>query len=497
MRGFGIDFGTTNSVVAVCDGATRRPSALLDSNGRPHASVVWFMADGSVKVGRQAKNNLNSYADEPGNVFMPSIKRQLGKGKTFRIFGQPVSASEVASEILSYLRSHATEQHGLSLESATVTIPIYFDGRSRRELREAADKAGIFIKTFVHEPFAAVVGYCYGGDGGRLENLEGRNILVFDWGGGTLDITVAGIREGRLVQMSRGSLNDRAGDSFDYKLHQLTFSRFLDKENLRTSEVRLGPSGKDRYLVECERAKIALSDVETDRVEVAQAIQCDGRVHDVEEVVSRGDLESLIQIDVKDALSQVDSAIEEAYLTSREIDLVLLIGGSSLIPLIRREMETRFGARIVHVPKADTIIAEGAALVDSLGMQPVLARSIGVRLSDDSYCEVFPAGTVAKPEICQKTMNFFCVDNRDGEAKIVLIERVKQNEVTKSQVLTVPVAKEMPRRYASHERVVVNFRLDQDLVLHVNGKGATQARGSSVEVHDLLFALNTREMEIR
>lgn len=141
----------------------------------------------------------------------------------------------------------------------------------------------------------------------------------------------------------------------------------------------------DRYLDECERAKIALSDNESDHLEVAQAIQCDHKVYDVQENVAREDFESLIRIDVRDALAEVDHAMQEARLSSREIDLVLLIGGSSLIPLVQLQMAERFGARIVHVPNADTIIAEGAALIDSLGMQPVLARSIVVRLADESF----------------------------------------------------------------------------------------------------------------
>jgi len=185
--------------------------------------------------------------------------------------------------------------------------------------------------------------------------------------------------------------------------------------------------------------------------------------------------------------------MEEARLTSREIDLVLLIGGSSLIPLVQQEMTERFGARIVQVPNADTIIAEGAALIDALGMQPVLARAIGVRLSDESFYEIFPAGTVATPAVCNKTLNFFCTDNRDGEAKIILVERVDQQEITKPQVLAIPVSREQPHKHADHERVVITFRLDDDLVLHVTAKRATQPHGRTIAIHDLLFALNTRE----
>jgi molecular chaperone DnaK (HSP70) len=151
-------------------------------------------------------------------------------------------------------------------------------------------------------------------------------------------------------------------------------------------------------------------------------------------------------------------------------------------------MEERFGAHIVAIENADTIIAEGAALVDFLGMQPVLARSLGVRLSDGAFYEVFKSGTLANPEICTKTIHFFCTDNRDGEAKLVLVEQFDGREMNE-RVLPIPVSRDLPRKYNDSERVTVTFSMDHDLILHVFGKGATQERESSLEVHDLLFGL--------
>lgn len=139
---------------------------------------------------------------------------------------------------------------------------------------------------------------------------------------------------------------------------------------------------------------------------------------------------------------------------------------------------------------ADTIIAEGAALVDYLGMHPVMARSLGVRLSDGAFYEVFRAGTLAIPEVCRKTINFFCTDNRDGEAKLVLVERFDGREMNE-RVLPLPVSAELPARYNDCERVTVTFSLDDDLILRVFGKGATKSNETSMEVHDLLFALGT------
>jgi len=200
-------------------------------------------------------------------------------------------------------------------------------------------------------------------------------------------------------------------------------------------------------------------------------------------------LKSQLNVEKYEPLAKVDAVTEEARLTPRDIDLVLLIGGSSRIPLVQREMQERFGSRITHVKNADTIIAEGAALVDYMGMHPVLARSIGVRLSNGAFYELFPAGTMAKPGICEKTINFFCTDNRDGEAKLVLVEKYEGREMNE-RILGIPVSAELPRKYNHCERVSVTLSLDEDLVLRVFGKGATQERHASAEYHDLLFALD-------
>jgi molecular chaperone DnaK len=486
--GFGIDFGTTNSVVGVCEGGRTR--ALLDGD-KPNPSVVWYAADGNVTVGRKAKSSLNGYAEVPGNTFVNSVKLSLGRERSFRIAGQPKSAPEVASEIFAFLLRQAKEKHSLEVREGVVTIPVAFDGSARRELRLAAERAGFYVKTFIHEPFAAVVAYCFANQGMPIEEFEGRNILVFDWGGGTLDITLAAVRSGRMIQVSTADLGHRAGDYFDEKTLRLSHHRFLESSNLSIEEAPVSSIIKDRYLGRCEAAKLILSEELTADLDVTSAFRANERLWDVTQQLTRDDFESQIAIDVRDAMAKVDSVVEEARLTPRDVDLVLLIGGSSRIPVVRREIQERFGSRVIYVNNADTIIAEGAARVDYLGMLPVLARSLGVRLADGAFFEIFPAGTLAKPEVCRKQINFFCTDNRDGEAKLVLVERYEGQEMNE-RVLGIPVSPVLPLRYNDNERVTVNLSLDEDLILRVFGKGATQEQGASADYNDLLFALDTQ-----
>jgi molecular chaperone DnaK len=130
--GFGIDFGTTNSVIGVCEGGPTR--ALLDE-GKPNPSVVWFKADGSVTVGRVAKRSINGYSEVAGNNFISSVKVNLGQDRSFRIAGQPKPAYAVAAEIFKFLLRQAAEApHFLTVREGVVSIPVDFQGRARREL---------------------------------------------------------------------------------------------------------------------------------------------------------------------------------------------------------------------------------------------------------------------------------------------------------------------------------------------------------------------------
>jgi molecular chaperone DnaK len=206
--------------------------------------------------------------------------------------------------------------------------------------------------------------------------------------------------------------------------------------------------------------------------------------------VERGDFEGLIEMDLRDALAEVDRAEERSGFTADEIDLVLLIGGTSRIPSVRQRLEDRFGARVHVLDNADSVIAEGAAVVHALGMQPVLAQDVGVRLSDGAVFEVFPVGTIAHCSSCDRTVDFFCTDNRSGEALLAITEKRggDADYITKA-LMKIPVARALPKPY-NHERVSVRFWLDQDLILNVAGKGATAKENIRTEIFDLAFGLS-------
>lgn len=496
--GIGIDFGTTNSVMSVYNAELKSTEPLTDKNTNlPHPSVIWYRPDGRKIVGAEAKKNLMGFSNVEGNLFQYSVKRKLGSASTINVFGRNVDVYEVASEIFKYLYTDATSRNlNYSFDEAVVTIPVYFDGRARKDIRKAADMAGIYIKNFVHEPFAAIVGYCTrDGKGLQVENLENQIILVFDWGGGTLDITIAQVTKDGIMELSISGLEDIAGDFFDEKLIKYSKSIFMDKYRIPREQCNISPSNLDRLRTECERAKISISSENSETIRVASLLKLAEEFYDIDEPLDRDIFNNLINNEVESAIFQINKALEVANITSQEIDLVLLIGGSSRIPFVRHKLREIFGYRIVEIPNANTIISEGAAIIDAEGLQPVLSRPFNVELSDNSLYEVFPAGIIADKNICHKAVNFYCTDNRDGQAKLILKElagRTNSSRPLMKNFLNIPVNQELPTPY-NHERVSVDFALDEDMILHVAGKGATQENGAKCQIFDLCFGLRLEE----
>ena len=490
-NGIGIDFGTTTSVAVLYDKTINKSKPLTaKGTGLPHPSVVWYKADGQVIVGAEAKKHIEGFSTVEGNHFISSIKRRLGRDKNVSIFGQHVDVTSVASEIFKHLKKEAKASYGLGeIEEAVVTIPIYFNGISRRELRKAANKAGIFIKKFVHEPFAAILGYFHkDGEGINLHDKEGQLILVFDWGGGTLDVTVTKVVNGGLVELSTAGIPDRAGDHFDHEIVKYVKNGLIEKLNASPEEILIFPSNKDRLKYECEIKKIQLSNSKTVNIEVARLCKYAGVDQNVRQPLTQKEFNNLIKLDISDAIMQVHKALEDANVTANSIDTALLIGGTSRIPYIRDQLRELFGHRIIEVDNADTIIAEGAAIVDGLNLQTVLARSVNIQLSDGSTYEVFKAGDVASKDICSKTVNFFCTDNRDSQAKLVISEQsgnIFETRTIVKKVLPIPISGSA----FDYERITVIFAIDEDLVLHVSAKAATQRQPESCEIYDLCFGL--------
>lgn len=489
----GIDFGTTNSLVVAYSQLTSEKTLCLDELRLPHPSVLWYRQNEATTVGREAKEQINRFTNAAGNRFIRSIKRKLGKNQPIEVFGENRSATEIAADLFRYLKQEAIERHNVDVREAVVTVPIYMSGAARRDLRKAAESAGIFIKTFIHEPFAALYAYLVETGSNVLLSAQSTNCVVFDWGGGTLDVTVCRIKDGRIHELAISGLGDLAGDHFDELIAQIAKRKFCEQHGLCLEELQLSRRSTDVLASRAEQAKIKLSTSEISTVEVGNFTSFGGKPLDLSISISKAEFEKSIEGEVEKAMNQVQQALQKADLTPEQIDLTLLVGGTSQIPLAATKLRELFGSSIRTLSNAGSLIAEGAAIVSSRGLVPEFASSVCIELStfkeDQVLFPIFEAGHPAVPDQCRSELEMFCTDPRSGLARLIIGTKCSIRETyERLKIIAVSVSNELPRPY-DQEGVQVKLFLDKDLVLNVEAWADTVQKRVVDEVVNLRYSL--------
>lgn len=422
---FGLDFGTTNTLASIIQGGCALSLTNREDN-LPHPSVVWYHG-GEVVVGRHAKQHLTQIGTGVLGDVVRSPKSFLGTGASIHVAGIAREPAEVVAEILRFVRQDAMDRGytGMSFDRAVLTIPVGMNGLARRELRDAALRQGLHIQQFVHEPLAALYGYLRGQSEfrRRVAELEGQLALVFDWGGGTLDLTLCRFIGGNLVQVQNRGDNNVGGDRFDERLLRYVKDTHARQHNITAWPGEM-PNADAKLIAECEAAKIALSDRRDYRIFVANYLRSDGPERVLEVVLSRETLIELTKDLVLQGVANIDSLLDAVGIKDTSIALCLPTGGMVKMPYIRERILERFGpARAPNITNGDRIIAEGAAWIANDGLRLRLAKPFEVLHADNTYVTIFDERTVLPLEnqIIASKLGAYCVDPRDGFAKFQLV----------------------------------------------------------------------------
>jgi molecular chaperone DnaK len=498
---FGLDFGTTNSLaVEIAEDpktGTVGPRVFTQA-GRPHPSVVCYSGAEPI-VGARAREYLYELGLGVFGDVVRSPKGFLGSPSGIHVGGVTRQAVDVVADVLRFVREDALRSRAGSnaFECAVLTVPVNMRGPARAELRQAALKAGIRTHRFVHEPLAALYGYLRGQPSFRAElaALERRQVLVFDWGGGTLDLTLCQLRDGMLMQIFNAGDDEVGGDKFDLRLRQLVLQKHA--ANFPHADwSRIQPSGESRLIQACEDAKIALSQRSTYRVFVEDLLAVAGPEKDLEVEVSRAELEAAVQDLISAGLKNIDKVLNSAMLQRGAIEFCLATGGMVSMPAIQQGLREMFGMnRLRTVDNAATIIAEGAAWIayDNISLQ--LAKPIELLHADDSYVQVVPTGTPL-PEagkVVQHRMDVYCVDPRDGTAKFLFARprwpgRDAHGDERKPYThLTLPV--DFHSRPLL-EKLRVEVTIDHNLIATVSSSSPMRDVTCRTEIHDLEFGMS-------
>lgn len=338
----GIDLGTTNSEISILENG--KPKVIAIEGNPIMPSCVGIDKTGKLIVGRTAKNQIIS---DPESTVL-SIKRKMGEPVRIRLDDKEFSPEEISSFILLELKKHAEKYLEKKLEKAVITVPAYFDDRQRKATKDAGLLAGLDVVRIINEPTAAALAY----DAGHAEN---HNLLVYDLGGGTFDVSLVVVENGVVeVKASHGDTK-LGGDDFDQLLINHVLQDFKTRHGIDLNEdIR----ARRRLLVSAEKAKRELSDYPFTRIR-EEFIYKDLHL-DIE--ISRSDYEEMIRSLLQKTLDCIQMCLKDASILPKEIDKVILVGGATRTPLVHEIIKSEIGIEPHYVISPDLIVSMGAAI---------------------------------------------------------------------------------------------------------------------------------------
>ena len=366
----GIDLGTTNSCVSVMEG--NEPVVIPNAEGkRTTPSVIAFVEGGEIKVGDPAKRQAvtnptktiasikrfmgNKFSESKNDLGVVAYKLVKGDNDTPRvdIDGRLYSPQELSAMTLQKMKKTAEDYLGQDVTEAVITVPAYFNDSQRQATKEAGEIAGLKVQRIINEPTAAAL--AYGLDKGGSD----KKIAVYDLGGGTFDISILELGDGVFEVLSTNGDTHLGGDDFDQVIIDFLAETFKKDESI---DLRKDPMALQRLKEAAEKAKIELSSSAQTEINLPYVTATDSGPKHLVTTLSRSNFEQLADNLVKRSMSPVKKALNDANLSTSDIDEVILVGGSTRIPIIQQEVEKFFGKKPSKGVNPDEVVAVGAAI---------------------------------------------------------------------------------------------------------------------------------------
>lgn len=453
----GIDLGTTNSLIACVEGRSARliPNRLGEFLT---PSVVSVDQDGTVYVGRTAQARAGLYPTDTASVF----KRSMGTAKEYRLAGRVFRAEELSSLVLRSLKEDAEAFLGQPVEEAVISVPAYFNDQQRRATRQAGEMAGFKVERIISEPTAAAIAY------GLCDQGKDGCYLVFDLGGGTLDVSVLELYQSIIEVHAVAGDNFLGGEDFTQVMVQL----FAEQSGLDIAQ--LSPVDQFRVRRQAELGKLAL----TEGFISVISCQIDGKTYMA--TVTREQYGTACQPLLERIKKPVEQSLRDAGISVSEISGILLVGGASKSPVVRSFCRKLFGRDPLTGVDPDQAIAAGAALVAAIKerkaelheviLTDVCPFSLGVEVASHNgifretghYAPIIERNTVIP---VSRTRRFYTMD--DGQETVRISVLQGESRMAKDNLFLGELTLPVPPNKAGEESVDVTFTYDVNSLLEV------------------------------
>lgn len=343
----GIDLGTTNSVVSVMEGG--EPTVITNQEGsRLTPSVIGFTKNGERLVGQLAKRQAISNPERT----ISSIKRHMGTRYTVTIDGKDYTPEQISAMILEKLKGDAERYLGEKVSEAVITVPAYFNDSQRQATKDAGKIAGLEVKRIINEPTAAALAY-------GIDKSDNHTILVYDLGGGTFDVSILELGDGVFEVKSTNGDTHLGGDDFDQRVMDWMVDEFKKQNGVDLSADKMA---MQRIREAAEKAKIELSSMMTTNINLPFiSAGANGPLH-LDLDLTRAKFDEMTSDLVDRTFTCVNKALSDAGLAPKDINKVLLVGGSSRIPAVQEAIKRTLGQEPAHGVNPDECVAMGAAI---------------------------------------------------------------------------------------------------------------------------------------
>ncbi|HON40271.1 MAG TPA: molecular chaperone DnaK [Methanoculleus sp.] len=343
----GIDLGTTNSCMAIMEGG--RPTVIPNAEGgRTTPSVVAFTKDGERLVGSAAKRQAITNPERT----IQSIKRKMGTSEKVTIGDKTYSPQEISAMILQKLKVDAEQYLGEKITKAVITVPAYFNDAQRQATKDAGKIAGLEVLRIINEPTASALAY-------GIDREEEATVLVYDLGGGTFDVSILQLGDGVFEVKATAGINHLGGDDFDKRIVDYLVDEFRKKEGI---DLRKDRVAMQRLRDAAENAKIELSSVQKTNINLPYITTTESGPKFLDIDLTRAKFESLIADLVDSTIGPVKQALADAKLSPEDIDHVLLVGGSTRVPLVQETVRKILKKEPDKGINPDECVALGAAI---------------------------------------------------------------------------------------------------------------------------------------